>query len=486
MKLSQLLCGIEYKGSPADREITAVVSDSRKVEDGCLFVCIKGASFDGHSAARIAMENGAAAVIAERPTGCSGELLVEDTRKAYARLCQNFFGNPQESLTIVAVTGTNGKTTVSTVIKQALENLGYTCGLIGTVRSEIGNVAVPAKFTTPEPWDLYSLMSRMVSAGCTHLVMEASSQALHQQRLACLTVDCAVFTNLSQDHLDYHGSMENYFAAKRILFNQAKTAAVNLDDPRGEQLAGELSIPTITFSASSDRADYTAKSIEFSASGVKFAVNGTGFIQRLRFPMPGEFSVSNAMAALAALFCLGVDRTEACSALERVSGVRGRCEVLYKGEVTVICDFAHTADALAQLLRSMRPFAPKRLVTLFGCAGDRDPLKRPAMVEAVSSYSDFIILTSDNPRTENPVAIIDSLLPLLEDQKVPFMAIPDRHEAIRWALDNLQPGDVLLLCGKGHEDYQVIDGCTIYLDEHRIVADYFKKRGERDGTAQTI
>jgi len=477
LKLSQVMSGLNFEGQISDKEITAVVSDSRKIQEGCVFVCIKGASFDGHSEACKAAENGAVAVVSERPTGAENELIVDNTRMALAVMCQNFFGNPQDKLKLIAVTGTNGKTTVTTVIKQALENLGYKSGLIGTVRCEIGDIAVPAKFTTPEPWDLYSLMARMVSAGCSYLVMEASSQALDQGRLNNLIFDCAVFTNLSQDHLDYHKTMDAYFEAKKKLFLNAKAAAINVDDERGLLLAKELEIPLITYSSRSDSSTFTAKNVEFMADGVKFMLNAEGFISRVKFPMPGAFSVENALSAVCAMIAVGIDKDLACSALSKVRGVKGRCEVLHRGEATVICDFAHTADALLQLHAGMKPFVEGRLVTLFGCAGDRDPIKRPAMVEAVAKFSDYIVVTSDNPRTEDPGSIIDSIKPYLDACGKPYTAIIDRHRAIRWALDNLKPGDVLLLCGKGHEDYQVIDGCTIYLDEHRIVDEYYSIKG---------
>ena len=477
MKLSELVAGLEFQGDYIDREVTCVTSDSRKVAPGCVFVCIKGANFDGHTAAQSALDKGAAAVVCDHHAADGNELLVKNTRAANAVLCQNFFGNPQKQLKVVAVTGTNGKTTVTTVIKRCLENLGYHAGLIGTVCTEIDDIVLPSKYTTPEPWDLYSLMSRMVRTGCTHVVMEASSQALHQCRLANLHIDVAVFLNLSQDHLDYHGTMEEYFKAKKILFSQAETAVINIDDEKGKELAEELKIPTITFSSRSNDADYTAKSIDLRSDGIRYVVSGYDYIDRISFSMPGRYSVENSMAALCALFSLGIDRDKACGSLCEFKGVRGRCEVLHSGDYTVITDFAHTADALQNFLSSVKPFARGKVITLFGCAGDRDAGKRPAMAEAVCSYSDLIVFTADNPRTEDPERTAESVRPVLESSKKTYKIIMNRHKAVLAALDMMAPGDMLLLCGKGHEDYQVLDGVTVYLDEGRIVRDYFAGKG---------
>ncbi len=476
MKLSAVMKGIQYDGTLHDCEVSNVVSDSRKIGEGSAFVCIKGRAFDGHSAAADMLAKGASVVITDHSLGLENELVVRDTRLALARMCQNYFGNPQRQLTLVAVTGTNGKTTVTSIIKQALCELGHQTGLIGTICCEIGDMTIPAKFTTPEPWDVCALFSRMLSAGCTHVVMEASSQALEQGRLLGLEFDCAVFTNLTQDHLDYHGDMEHYYQAKKLLFSNAKRAVINVDDAYGLRLAKEISIPFATVSISKEGADYCAKAIGCTVGGVEFEVNGKGFLTRVKFPMPGMYSVSNALCAVCALFAIGVDKQSACDAVSATHGVKGRCEVLYNKEYTVICDFAHTGDALKQLLSSLKPFVKGRLVTLFGCAGDRDPKKRPEMAHAVAQYSDFVVVSSDNPRTEDPLTIIDEIRPYLLESGVEFTAIPDRFFAIKWALEQLNPDDVLVLCGKGHEDYQVIDGCTIYLDEHRLVREFIENR----------
>lgn len=477
MDLKELFKGVDYQGTLPQAQVSLVTQDSRKVAPGAVFVCTRGKSFDGHTYAKQALEAGACCVVTERPLGLPGEVQVENGRKTYALLCQNFFGNPAQRLHLVAVTGTNGKTTVTTLIKQILEQAGYKAGLIGTIHTEIDTMEVPAKFTTPEAWDLAALMARMEKAGCTYVVMEASSQALDQMRLWGLHFDVGVFTNLTQDHLDYHGSFENYFAAKKSLFAQVKTMVVNLDDPYGARLLKEVTVPAaITFSAHDDAADYTARNVELSASGVRFEMVGKGFIQRVKFPMPGEYSVHNALAAGAAAIALGIEPHTAVKALTGTRGVRGRCEVLYHGDFTILCDFAHTGDAIEKVLSGLAPFAKGRLIALFGCAGERDAKKRPLMGDAVVKYADFAILTSDNPRRENPYDIIKDVEPVLKASGKPYLVEVERREALKKAFSMLRPGDVLVLCGKGHEDYQAIDGVTIYLDEHRIVRDWLTQQ----------
>ncbi len=475
MRLSELLSTIEYIGTPdLEAQVNAVMSNSKKVEPGSVFVCIRGRRFDGHDAAAEALEKGAVAVVCDHSLGLKDEVVVGDTWEALAELCRNYFGRPEKKLTLVAVTGTNGKTTVTNVVKQALESMGIKAGLIGTIRCEIGDMIVPAKFTTPEPWDLCALFSRMVAAGCTHVVMEASSQALDQKRLAGLRFAASVFTNLTQDHLDYHGDMESYFCAKKRLFSSSECAIINIDDEYGRRLASE--IKGCMMLSSKSGADIYSKDAEFSVNGVNFTLMYKDKqCGRVHFPMPGTYSLHNALSAAAALIALGLEPEKVAKALGTTKGVLGRCEILYSGEFTVICDYAHTPDALGQLLSSLKPFVKGRLVTLFGCAGDRDPKKRPEMAEAVCRYSDLVVLSSDNPRTEDPLKIINEVVPYIAKSGAEYTAQPDRFYAIRWALQNLQKDDVLVLCGKGHEDYQVIDGFTVYLDEHRIVRDYIKE-----------
>ncbi len=478
MLSTKLFADIACTGTLPEVEVTGITNDSRRVTPGSVFVCTVGRTSDGHRFAAAALEKGAALVVTERPLGLAAEVTVENGRVAYALLCSAFFDHPARRLRLVAVTGTNGKTTVTTIIKQILEAAGHKVGLIGTIHTVVDKTELPAKYTTPEAWDLHMLLARMVGAGCDAAVMEASSQALDQLRLYGLHFECGVFTNLTQDHLDYHGDMENYFAAKATLFAACDTVIYNHDDAWARRLPAMYpAVKSIGFSVEDDEADYTARAVELTSGGVRFTLVGHRLIQHAAFPMPGAFSVGNAMAAGLAALTMGVPPETVTRALEVSEGVRGRSEVLYNGAFTVLCDYAHTDDSIRKILSGMRPFTKGRLVALFGCAGQRDATKRPKMAAAVAECADFAILTSDNPRAEDPDAIISAVAPLLEAAGLPFAVEPERRRAVYTALETLRPGDVLVLCGKGHEDYQVIDGVTIYLDEHRIVHDWLVKKG---------
>ncbi len=473
MELRDLLCGIVQADAIPRGDVSLVAQDSRRVQPGAVFVCIRGGTVDGHDFAQKALDAGALLIVTGRPLGLPNEVTVPDTHLAYAALCQRFFGDPAKKLSITAVTGTNGKTTVSSVLKQVLEAGGRKCGLIGTVRNEIGGMEIPARFTTPEAWDLAALMARMVGAGCTHLVMEASSQALAQGRLAGLRFALGVFTNLTQDHLDYHGDMEAYYAAKRALFSQCDAALINTDDPWGARLFDEVPCnDKKSVSVTNAAANFSAHSVELKSGGVRFGFLGGDELYPVLFHMPGEYSVYNAVAAGGAAIMLGLSGREAAAALSAVKGVPGRCEVLYDGKYTILRDFAHTGDGLRKLLAALRPFVKNRLVVVFGCAGERDPAKRPDMGAAAAEYGDIVYLTADNPRME-PVGdtMKDAAVPLTTCGK-PFFQEPDRVAAIHAALAALEPGDVLALCGKGHEDYQAMDGYTVYLDERQLVEEW--------------
>lgn len=473
MTYEQLLEGIAYSGGAPRGESGPVVQDSRKVTPGATFVCIKGRSADGHQLAREALDAGAGMVVSERLLGLANEVVVENTRAALAGMSQNYFGNPAKKLTLVGVTGTNGKTTTGYVIHQLLNLCGFKSGLVGSIQSEIGGMEIPARFTTPEAWDLAALQSRMVAAGCTHGVIEASSQALAQGRLLGQHFALGVFTNLSRDHLDYHDDMEDYFGAKRLLFQNSNAALVNLDDEWGRKLLedppGEK---TFSYSTKSDAADFVARSIDLRAGSVRFGLLGEGWLHPVKFPMPGEYSVYNALAGAGAAILLGADSADVAGALGGVKPVKGRCEVLYNGPFTVIRDFAHTADGIDKLLGALRPFVEGKLRVVYGCAGQRDAVKRPPMSEAVVRWADDITLTDDNPRLEDPEKIFTDALAPLQAAKKPWRTEHDRKKAIGDALEAMQPGDTLVLCGKGHENYQVMDGYTLFLDEALVVDDW--------------
>ncbi len=485
MTLKDYLAGISYKSPIPSEElerlrVSSVTNDSRQVREGSVFVCIRGGRFDGHDKAKEALAAGAAAVVVERDLGLDRQLLVENSRAAYALLCRNHFGDPAARMKLVGITGTSGKTTVAFLVKSILQTAGKKVGLMGTIHNEIGEMEFPAKHTTPDPYQLHTMLERMQEAGCEFVVMEASSHALDQRRLEGCRFAAAAFTNLSQDHLDYHGTMENYFAAKKKLFSMTDAAVVNLDDPKGEELAKELGPDAITFSLDRDDATLTARNIVSTVRGSSFLIVGRQLIQRARVGMPGRFSVSNAMAAAAVCHALGLSLEEIAQGLDACPGVPGRAEVIPTDtDYTVIRDFAHAPEELEQILRTLAPYKGEgRLITLFGCAGDRDRTKRAAMGEIVSRLSDLAILTSDNPRTEDEGQIIDDTRPGLLEHKTPYRIIPDRYEAVKWALENARKDDVLLLAGKGHEDYQVLREETVYFDEKVLVGQLLEEMKE--------
>ena len=471
MNLYEVMKNVPFTGDIEDLPVSRVTSDSRQIVPGCLFICIEGARFDGHSVAEKVLEQGAAAVVVQKDLGLSRQLLVEDTRDAYGKIVSCFHGEPSKKLKLIGITGTNGKTTCTYLLKHLLESAGKKVGLIGTIRNEIDDMALPAKNTTPDPGELHVLFMRMAQAGCEYVEKETSSHAFDQKRLSGCHFTVGVFTNLTQDHLDYHITMENYYQAKKKLFDICDTAVINLDDEYGRRLKDEISCPVMTFSNHDDAADFTARDIRPGVDRNRFTMVGQGVIGRVDFPMPGSFSVANAMAAGTAALALGLSMEEVCRGLSDCPGIMGRTEVLRTNtDFTVIRDYAHTPDGLEQVLSALKPFVKNRLLVLFGCPGERDPSKREHMSEAVVKYSDHIVITSDNPRREDPMEIIRQALPPLEKGGVPYEVIPDRYSAIEWCLRHAEKDDLLILAGKGHEDYQVLDYGTIHFDENEVVA----------------
>ena len=469
MKLQELMKNTGAAGVP-DREATGVVNDSRQVKPGDVFVCIRGAQSDGHRYAAAAAAQGAVAIVCEEDGGFENQILVPDTHLAYSRMASNFYGNPEKKLRLVGVTGTKGKTTVTSLIKRILTQSGQKVGLIGTIQNEIGEQVIHAENTTPDAMELESLYARMVEAGCTFCVMEVSSHALDQQRIGDSHYETAVFTNLSHEHLDYHRDMEDYFEAKAKLFAICDSAVINRDDEYGRRLL-ERHPEAMTFSLE-EEADLTAKEIVCHAESVDFLLCAGGVESRVHFGMPGRFSVRNALAAAGACLQLGVSLNTIISALSSTSGVRGRIETIPTGrDFTVITDYAHSPDSLENVLSSLKETVKGRLVALFGCGGDRDRTKRPLMAAAAARHADALIITSDNPRTEDPQAIIDEILPGLEGFSVPYTVIVNRREAIFHAVRTAQPGDTIVLAGKGHEDYQIIGHEKFHFDEREVVAE---------------
>jgi len=464
-----------------DIEVSGITDDSRELVTGNVFVCIKGENFDGHDVAREMFEKGAAAVVTERDLGLEKQIIVNNTRKELAKLCSAFYGEPTKKLKLIAVTGTNGKSTVIAMIKHILENLGKKVGSIGTIGYDTCGKIYEAHLTVPLQKELYRLFAEMTENGAEYCVIEASSQALAQDRFGHETFGCAVFTNLTQDHLDWHKTMENYYLAKRSLFDMTKSAVVCIDDKYGEKLTlyvNEKELPLITYSAKDFAALY-AVNIKASGFGSSYWLSSKK--EEKSFPvkicLPGLYNVANSMAAISAVIQLGTPLNDAVEALSDFKGVRGRFEIIHDGDFTVICDYAHTEDALIKFLTEVKSFTTGRLICVFGAPGERDIAKRPLMGAAVDECADYIIVTSDNPRFENQEAIISQVCEGIKN--TPYEVFTDRKEAIHAALKQAQAGDVIALCGKGHETYQVIGDEYQPFDEREIVLNAVGDDGNR-------
>ena len=477
MRLNQLLAGVALTERRAgDVECSGICYDTRTMVPGCLFVALPGYKTDGHKYIAQALEQGAAAVLCQHPPEGEGPWLVTpDARAALAAVSANWFGHPARDLTLLAVTGTNGKTTTTYLLKAMLEwVLGARVGLIGTNQNMVGEEVLPAHRTTPESYEVQQLLREMADAGCTHVVMEASSHALVLHRLDGLRFRAGIFTNLTQDHLYFHGTMEAYRDAKGLLFRQSGTAVLNLDDEAGRYFARTVAVPRLTYSERRDEADLTAKNLRLFPDRVEFEAVAAGAISRVRLPIPGGFTVYNALGVLTCGLALGLPLADCADALAKAPGVKGRIEVVpVPADFAVIIDYAHTPDALENILTTVRDFTAGRVICLFGCGGDRDRTKRPQMGAIAGSLADVAVVTSDNPRTEEPEAIIRDILPGLEGTAAEVVVEPDRRAAIRRALSLAKPGDTVVLAGKGHETYQEVGTRVLHLDEREEVAAYF-------------
>lgn len=480
MKLKELLEGLEILSAGADleMEIGGVCYDSRQVKPGDLFVALSGYSVDGHRFIPQAMAAGAAAVVCQTPP--EGDevpyVRVTDSRRALAMAGANFFGHPARDMTMVGITGTNGKTTSTYLLKAILEARGEKVGLIGTNQNMIGQEVLPTERTTPESFELQKLFARMRDAGCTYVVMEVSSHALFLDRVYGVPYKAGVFTNLTQDHLDFHKTMEDYCDAKAILFRNCETGVVNAADPWTPRLLKDATCKVVTFSSTGD-ADLRAEDAVLAADHVAFTAVCGGERVPIRVNIPGHFMIDNALDVLGAALALGIPLEESAAVLSQVPHVKGRVEVVPTPgkDYTVLIDYAHSPDSLVNVLTTVKGFAKGRTVALFGCGGDRDKAKRPKMGRAAAEIADFVIVTTDNPRTERPGDIIAGILPGLAGTGTPYEVIEDRVEAIHWALDHARAGDVVVLCGKGHETYQEVGHEKRHMDEREIVAEYLSK-----------
>ena len=461
-----------------DREVESIAYDSRRVQSDTLFVAIRGEKSDGHQFVDQAIEQGASVIVAEREIVSPRAtcLVVDDSRGALADLSAAFYGMPARKLKMAAVTGTNGKTTTTFLIKHICEKAGVRCGLLGTVQYEIGDRILPAIRTTPEALDIQELLAQIVNAGGRAAAMEVSSHALAQERTRGIEWDVAVFTNLTQDHLDFHGTMENYFEAKAKLFlqlpSQSKkrraSAVINIDDRYGEKLLDRIAgkSPVITYGLGL-HADFRASNYRTEFAGTSYQLDARGRSYLVRVPLIGRFNVANSMAALAAATALGVNLRDGVLSLARAPQVPGRLELVpAKRQFQIFVDYAHTDDALRNVLKTLRELRPRKLIVVFGCGGDRDRKKRPLMARVADELADHAIITSDNPRKENPDAIINEVEKGFRSTH--YEKIADRTEAIRHAAAMAEARDLVLIAGKGHEKYQEFADHTIPFDDIQV------------------
>lgn len=463
--------------------VTGITDDSRQVEPGVLFVAVQGERVDGHRFIPQVLQAGAAALVVQQPQpqGRVPVIRVKDSRRLLGLLGSRFYGVPSSRLRLVGVTGTNGKTTTTYLAQRVLESSGRKVGLIGTVAYQIGELSVPASHTTPGALELQALLGRMVSAGMNTAVMEVSSHALALDRTIGCEYDVAVFTNLTQDHLDFHRDMEDYFLAKLRLFTglaageqkPSKRAIINVDDPWSERIRKATAVPLWTYGIKG-AAELRAEDLRLSASGTTFAVATPYGRATVESRLVGEHNVYNALAAIGVGLQEGLTLDLACQGIASVGNVPGRFERVEVGQpFTVVVDYAHTEDALVRLLSAAQALRPGRIITVFGCGGDRDRTKRPKMGRVAVEGSDVVVLTSDNPRTEHPQAILHEVEvgvkeALRQRPQVRYHLIADRRQAIKTAVQEAQPGDMVVIAGKGHEDYQIIGTTKLHFDDREV------------------
>ncbi len=483
MKLKDLLADVPVLETNADveQDITSVVYDTRKeIRQGCLFVALKGFQFDGNSFIPNALAAGASAVVtARKPEGDIPYILVENDRLALAILGRNWFHKPAEAMTMIGVTGTNGKTSATLLLKQVLEKtMGAQVGLIGTMENQIGDLVIPTERTTPESFELQALFAQMRDSGCSHVVMEVSSHAIALDRVGGVHFHVAAFTNLTEDHLDFHKTMENYCDTKALLFTRCDKAVANGDSEWYERII-HGSKANILSTAVAQNADLQAKDLVLQANGVTFTALYRGQEIPVQLGIPGRFTVYNALTVLGIAAQLGIDLTDAAKALSSCKGVKGRVEVVPTPgrDYTVLIDYAHTPDGLENVLSSVRDFCKGRLICVFGCGGDRDPIKRPVMGKIGVKLSDIAVITSDNPRSEAPMDIIADILKGVDSADGEYVVIENRKKAIAYALDIAGKDDIIVLVGKGHETYQEICGVKHHLDEREVVAAHLAEKG---------
>lgn len=478
--LAKELFGDLYNDELRDIDITGIAYDSRKAAEGNVFVCIKGYETDGHRYAGAAVKNGASVIVAEEQLEVDAPVVyVEDSRKVIAELACRFYGEPAKKLSLIGITGTNGKTTITYLVKSILEEAGKRVGIIGTNQNIIGDKVLLTKSTTPttpNALELQQLFTEMVNNSADYVVMEVSSHALELERVHGCEFDVGVFTNLTQDHLDFHKTMENYLNAKAKLFEISKKGVVNYDDEGGRKIAAKGDCPDIMRVGLENGCDLKAENIKYSSRGAVFDMIYKGEKYAARIQIPGRFSVYNAICAAGAALQLGIDIKTVTEGLAKATGVVGRVEVVPTDtDYTVIIDYAHTPDGLENIINCVKGFAEGRTIALFGCGGDRDNTKRAIMGEIAGRLADYSIITSDNPRTEDPELIVREIEEGMKKTNGKYTLITDRREAIGYALDFAKKGDVIILAGKGQETYQIIGKEKFDFDERIEVYKHLKK-----------
>lgn len=482
MNLKQILQDLNYRilNGTDNIEVGKIEYDSREVRSGDVFFCIEGYNTDGHKFINAAIKNGAVAVVcqkvAEDLPDCS-VIVVDDTREALAMASASFYGYPAKQMKLIGITGTNGKTTSTYIIKSILEQAGYKVGLIGTIANYIGNKRIPSHRTTPESLELHELFRQMVDEGIEYCVMEVSSHSLYLKRVYGITFNEAIFTNLTQDHLDFHKTFENYYNAKLILFNNSQNSIINMDDSYGERVYKDVKNNKITFSMNSDSM-VKAENIELHSRGVEFDIVCNSGREHVSFNLPGKYNVMNAIGCAAACLNEGISLSLVKRGLDSMLCVPGRCEIVTKNHnlgFEIIVDYAHTPDGLENILKTAREFTKGRLISVFGCGGDRDRTKRPIMGQIGSELSDLAVITSDNPRSEEPHEIIKEILTGINKDN--YLIIENRREAIKKAMEIAKKDDVIVVAGKGHEDYQILRDKTIHFDEREIIGELINELG---------
>lgn len=479
MNLHDLVEGVDVKkivGSNID--VKDICCNTNEVKEGSLFFCIEGYKTDGHKYAEKAVDNGAKAIVIDKDVEVNGDvtkIYVDDTRIAMAKMSSNFFSNPSKNLSIIGITGTSGKTTSTYMLKSILEKYNKKTALLGSINNIIGNKSVKSKNTTPESLDLQRMFKEMADEGVKNCVMEVSSHSIALNRVYGIHFDSGVFTNLSQDHLDFHKTMENYFQTKLKLFDNCSHAVINIDDEYGKRAVKLIKNDIITFGLSND-ADVRADNIELTQNGSTFDLNYKDEKVKINILLPGKYNIYNALSCGAAAISIGVPLNIIKEGLEALDKVPGRSEKINTNRgFNIIIDYAHTPGEIENILKTTREYAKKRLVIVFGCGGDRDKTKRPIMGEIAGSLSDFCVVTSDNPRSEEPEKIIEDILPGVKKSGCDYVKITNRKEAIKYAILNAKKDDVIVIAGKGHENYQILKDKTIHFDEREIVQEILKE-----------